>query len=621
MQPRPLGALLIEQGLLSDEQLAAALSQQHITRDRLGDILLCGGMVSPLALYQVLAQQQSLPFADLLKYPPDAELLDLSQARTYLRLGMIPWRRVGDKIEVAACDLSEEAIAWIGAHYGDAAMIAMTSPLDIRRTIEAQFGEPLEKLSRFYLWKHFPHISAHMILASWQRLILYSFVLLFSLAFATVPAAVFLAFMLCCHGIYGTTLMFKYVIFKRGTSMPALGHGWPQRLATLDEGELPIYTVIVPMYREEQSVPAMLEAMQALDYPPAKLDIKLVLEDDDQQTLAAIQKLEPRYQFEIIRVPHGEPRTKPRACNYALHFARGEYVAIFDADDRPEPTQLKKAVYMFAQLPQDVACLQSRLIYYNTADNLLTRFFALEYHALFYVALRGLESFGIPIPLGGTSNHISLSHIRELGGWDPYNVTEDADLGVRLSTHGYRTAMLDSYTLEEAPNRVGAWLRQRSRWIKGYMQTWIVYMRHPLQLYRDLGRRGFLGFQCFIGLPGFSFLSAPLLWGITLVWVAHIAPFDGLVFPDWLKWITGFNLALSLFSHWYFAFYCERPYGNRIPGMTQAAVLYPFYLVLHSLASYKALWQLIFRPHFWEKTNHGGAKSCQNPLQQGEEGY
>ena len=455
MNALPLGRMLVEEGAITGRQLEAALLQQQASGDRLGDILVCGGMLSYLALYRILASQQSLPFADLLKEPPDATLLELSQARNYMRLGVMPWRRNGDKVEVAVCSLEEEALAWVRAHYGDAVMLAMTSPLDICRTVEAQFGEPLEKLSRFYLWRHFPQISAHVILASWQRFLLYSMLAFFTVAFLTAPAAIFIAFMLCCHGVYTATLLFKYAIFKKGMGAPALGHGWPQRLATIDEASLPIYTVLVPMYREVESVPAILGALQSMDYPPAKLDIKLVLEDDDALTLAEVQKLQPSYRFEIIRVPAGNPRTKPRACNYALHFARGEYVAIFDADDRPEPTQLKKAVYTFRQLPADMVCLQSRLIYYNTADNLLTRFFALEYHALFYVALRGLEMMGIPIPLGGTSNHISLAHIRELGGWDPYNVTEDADLGVRLSTHGYRTAMLDSYTLEEAPNRVG----------------------------------------------------------------------------------------------------------------------------------------------------------------------
>ena len=375
------------------------------------------------------------------------------------------------------------------------------------------------------------------------------------------------------------------------------------------------------MFREVESLPGLLESLHRLDYPVDKLDIKLLIEKDDEQTLSAAKALRPCYKFEIIVVPPGVPRTKPRAGNYALHFARGEYVAVYDADDRPERTQLKKAVYSFRNRPKDVVCLQARLAYYNTSDNLLTRFFALEYHALFYVLLQGLGRLGIPIPLGGTSNHIALSHIRELGGWDPYNVTEDADLGVRISVHGYRTAMLDSYTLEEAPNAAMAWIRQRSRWIKGYMQTWLVYMRSPAQLHHVLGGRAFMGFQCFVGLPGFAFLSAPLLWGITLLWVMRLPLFERIGFPDFLLWISVANLCIGLAIHWVGACYSASYYKRRVSGVCWAAFCYPIYLVLHSLASYKALWQLLVKPHFWEKTMHGRAKTCINPLSEGEDAY
>lgn len=316
----------------------------------------------------------------------------------------------------------------------------------------------------------------------------------------------------------------------------------------------------------------------------------------------------PRYQFEIIRVPPGKPRTKPKACNYALRFARGEFITIFDADDRPEPAQLKKAVHAFRTQAPDIVCLQARLNYYNAGDNLLTRFFSLEYTILFRVLLGGLERMGIPIPLGGTSNHIALDRLKSLGEWDPYNVTEDADLGTRLAARGFRTAMLDSYTMEEAPNRIWPWLKQRSRWIKGYMQTWLVHMRDPVHLYRTLGWKSFAGFQCFIGLSTFTFLSAPLVWALSILWFSHAG---AAYLPAWLGWLSLLNLCLNIFSHWYFTLYCVRHYPNHTRSMAVAALLYPLYLVLHSLASYKALWQLIVNPHFWEKTTHGLARKAE----------
>jgi cellulose synthase/poly-beta-1,6-N-acetylglucosamine synthase-like glycosyltransferase len=252
--------------------------------------------------------------------------------------------------------------------------------------------------------------------------------------------------------------------------------------------------------------------------------------------------------------------------------------------------------------------LQARLNYYNRGDNLLTQFFCLEYAVLFDVMLPGLERTGVPIPLGGTSNHIDLKRLVALGEWDPYNVTEDADLGTRIAARGLRTMMLDSLTLEEAPVRVGAWIRQRSRWIKGYMQTWLVHMRDPVRLYQTLGARSFFGFQFFIGFSTFTFLSAPLVWGVALLWLLQAGDGSPLL-PGWLMDLAMVNLILNIGSNWLFTFTCAvRPGVAR--GARQGALLFPVYLVLHSIASYKALWQLVVRPHYWEKTTHG---LCRRP--------
>ncbi|NBX03223.1 MAG: glycosyltransferase [Alphaproteobacteria bacterium] len=544
-----------------------------------------------------------------MQHPPEKHLLDFSQAQNYVRLGVMPWRMEEGVVTVATCGRSEESLAWIKEHFGPEAALALTSPLDIRRTVEREFGAQLEEESRLTLWRMSPETSARHTLFAWQRGMIFSALFLVGAAIFIAPEIALLSIVGACHAIFAATMLFKCAVYAIGTKAPATGHGWAQKLATLDEAELPVYTVLIPMYRETESLSGMLAAMAAMDYPASKLDIKLLLEEDDHQTFEAAKALRPRYQFEIIRVPPGIPRTKPRACNYALHFARGKYLTIFDADDRPERTQIKKAVYHFMHAPSDVVCLQARLAYYNAGDNLLTRFFALEYHALFSVVMRGLERIGIPLPLGGTSNHIFLAHIRELGQWDPYNVTEDADLGVRISARGYRTQMLDSYTMEEAPNQYGAWIRQRSRWIKGYMQTWLVHMRSPFALYRVIGGRAFWGFQFFVGLSSFSFLTAPVLWAVAMLWSAGLPPFSGVLLPVWLLWLTLLNLGLNLATHWYFAFYSVSRSYSVVPRMRPAAFLYPLYLLLHSVASYKALWQLVVKPHFWEKTTHGRAKT------------
>ena len=231
-------------------------------------------------------------------------------------------------------------------------------------------------------------------------------------------------------------------------------------------------------------LPQLAQALRNLDYPLGKLDIKIVLEAGDRETIEAARTLGLEGVFEIIVVPPSQPQTKPKACNFALRFARGEYLVVYDAEDRPEPDQLRKVVATFRRSPPNTACLQCRLNYYNVDENWLTRMFTLDYTLWFDQVLPGLERLGMPIPLGGTSNHFRTDVLRELHAWDPFNVTEDADLGIRIGQKGYRVGVVNSTTFEEASCRVGQWIRQRSRWMKGYMQTLLVHTRRPLHLMR-----------------------------------------------------------------------------------------------------------------------------------------
>lgn len=606
MHRLPLGEILLRRNLISEPKLAHALSMQQRTGSRLGDIMISEGMIGYYDLYNAIAEWHALPFIDLLETPPDKDLLRPQDTDDYFELRIMPWQIFGGQVFVATCDVTEEVIGWIEKRYGKPANIVITSPFDIRRSIELMFGKSLELSSTLSLWQKLPHASARNTMWRGQREIMLCLLLALGAIIIYQPIYSAMVLLIFCHLTYGFTMLFKFVIFTSGTGV-FNRLDWKRRLATLDTRKLPIYTVLIPMYREAASLPKMLDNMRRLDYPACKLDIKLVLEADDTETLEAAYALKPRYQFDIIRVPPGEPRTKPKACNYALRFTRGEFLTIFDADDRPESMQLKKAVYAFRTLPPDVVCLQARLNYYNANDNLLTRFFSLEYTILFQCMLYGLERFGIPIPLGGTSNHIALERLKSMGAWDPFNVTEDADLGTRLAALGYRTAMLDSYTLEEAPNALRPWIRQRSRWIKGYMQTWLVHMRKPVTLYRTLGLKSFLGFQFFVGFSSFTFLIAPVVWLISLLWVGEIAKLHSVTLPSWLVWVTCGNLALNFVTHWYFTLYAASLYRQHRKQILIAALLYPAYLILHSIASYKSLWQLAVKPHFWEKTTHGVA--------------
>jgi cellulose synthase/poly-beta-1,6-N-acetylglucosamine synthase-like glycosyltransferase len=273
------------------------------------------------------------------------------------------------------------------------------------------------------------------------------------------------------------------------------------------------------MYREAKVLPELTDALRRLNYPPAKLDIKLVLEADDTETMAAARALHLPPLFEIVVVPPGEPRTKPRALNYALQFATGDLLVIYDAEDRPEPDQLMKAAAHFRRSGPEVACLQARLTFDNAAENWLTRQFTIEYASLFGGILPMLDRARLPIPLGGTSNHFRVPALRRVGGWDAHNVTEDADLGLRLYRCGLRAEMLDSVTYEEACCRLWPWLKQRTRWLKGWIQTYGVHMREPVRLARELGPAGFLAFQGhFAGV-----IIAALVHPLSYVLLAHDA--------------------------------------------------------------------------------------------------
>jgi cellulose synthase/poly-beta-1,6-N-acetylglucosamine synthase-like glycosyltransferase len=347
--------------------------------------------------------------------------------------------------------------------------------------------------------------------------------------------------------------------------------------------------------------------MRALDYPRDMVQVLLVLEADDTGTVAAVADAALPGNFEWVRVPQGQPRTKPRACNYALQFVRGDYVVIFDAEDRPEPDQLRRAAAAFAAAPPDVACFQARLNFYNAGQNWLTRLFALDYALWFDYLLPGLERIGIPMPLGGTSNHFRATALNAIHGWDPYNVTEDADIGIRLWRMGHRVRTLDSTTFEEAPCAFRDWLGQRSRWLKGYMQTWLVHMRNPARLLRNAGPGGFIGFQLFVGGTFAAALFNPILWLLFLASPLLATVSSGFPLPHLTAELSlgGLLVGNLLVSY----LMMLGPVRRGWLELTIYGLAAPLYWALISIAGYRALYGLIVRPWHWHKTPHGLASA------------
>lgn len=370
----------------------------------------------------------------------------------------------------------------------------------------------------------------------------------------------------------------------------------------IDPQELPIFTILIPLYKEKAIASQLLGRIKLIDYPRDKLDICLVMETNDETTREALRQTTLPTWLRPILVPKGTLKTKPRAMNYALDFARGSLVGVYDAEDAPAPDQLRKAARHFANRGDKVACLQGVLDYYNAPANWLTRCFTLEYAGWFRVVLPGLERLGLVVPLGGTTLFFRRNVLERIGAWDAHNVTEDADLGVRLARHGYRTELIATTTQEEANGRFWPWIKQRSRWLKGYAITYVVHMRDPGLLYRELGARRFWGFQILFAGTLSQFVLAPVLWSF---WVM---PF-GVAHPmaTYLQgWVLILVIGLFIFSELTNMFVLAL-------GVTKAKKMWlikwiptmQFYFPMAAVAAYKGFYELTCKPFYWDKTAHG----------------
>ncbi|MBC7770518.1 MAG: glycosyltransferase [Phycisphaerales bacterium] len=357
----------------------------------------------------------------------------------------------------------------------------------------------------------------------------------------------------------------------------------------------PIYTILCPLYREANVVADLVSALERLDYPGHALNVMLLVEGDDVDTMAAALACSAPAHIDVVIVPAAAPRTKPKALNVGLALARGEYVVVFDAEDRPHPQQLLASLAAFERGGKSLACVQAPLEIDNAEASWIARQFAAEYAIQFREILPLLARLKLPLPLGGTSNHFRTDVLKAAGGWDAFNVTEDADLGYRLAREGYRSDVIGPPTYEEAPVTFAAWLKQRTRWIKGHMQTWLVLMRDPVRTAREMGLAGFAAMQLMLGGGlAAAFAHGPLA---CIVLIAALSPYDLLSRADFALALFGYCVAV--FS----ALTAAGVSGNL--NHLRAALTMPFYWPLASVAAILALFELLFRPHHWAKTAHG----------------
>lgn len=599
-----LGELLVMRGIVTEEQIEERLDEQARTGDRLGEMLVHEGVVEEQQLLDVVADQLELPRVELSGLDPGGLPLEQIPEPVSRLLRIVPIGLDERTLYLATADvLDEHALATLREHTDRELRIFLAEPNAIDELLQRAHRDAYSNTATLELLERYPEECANRVLSTGQRTVFFSLAVIFIGSLILFPLQTLIVSMAISSIFYTLSLLYKLKL-----TYSALGHEYEvditdEEVAALDERELPVYSILVPLYKEAKVVPRLVEGIEDIDYPKTKLDVRLLCEEDDQETIAAIQALHLPPHFKLIVVPPSAPQTKPKACNYGLLQAEGEIVVIYDAEDRPDPDQLKKAVLAFQKADPRVTCVQAKLNYFNQHQNLLTRWFSAEYSLWFDLLLPGLDAEKAPIPLGGTSNHFITERLVMLAGWDPFNVTEDADLGIRLNKAGYQTAIIDSTTLEEANSQLPNWIRQRSRWIKGYIQTWLVHMRHPLRLLNQLGPRSFLSFQLMVGGTFVVFLLNPIFWFLTTVFFLTHAGLIQEIFPSFIFYLAAIQLFIGNFVFLYLnlAGLMQRNYFDLI----KYALLTPMYWGLMSIGAWKGLIQLFTNPFYWEKTQHG----------------
>jgi cellulose synthase/poly-beta-1,6-N-acetylglucosamine synthase-like glycosyltransferase len=612
-QPAPrLGEELVARGALRQEDLDVALAESQRTGALLGSLLIARGLVRRIDVYRALSEAWGVPFIDLWRNPPDRDVV-AGLGLTGEELARLPWVPVGvghDHLLIASAIRPDAGLAddirtltgWDGE-----VIFRATTEWDLRAAVLRAYGAEMTRSAASSLAERAPQDSASRVVTRRQALVILAALVTYAVVDGYHPSWGPLWLFAALNLSFGGLVAFKATAVLTGLVRQHVRRRRPvAAAAAIPDDELPVYTVLVPAFGEANVIGDLVRHLAELDYPRDRLEVLLLLEEVDGATISAAMHAGMPGSIRIVVVPDGQPRTKPKACNVGLHFAHGEFLVIYDAEDRPEPDQLRKAVAMFRAAGPELVCVQGRLNYHNWNENALTRFFTLEYSHWFDLMLEGLAGLRLPIPLGGTSNHFRTEALRGLGAWDPHNVTEDADLGLRAAAKGYRVLTLDSTTYEEACCRTWPWIKQRTRWIKGYMQTALVHLRHPLRFMRAAGPHATATLVLLVAGTPLAFLAAPILW-LYLAWsLASGNPPDLGVSGSPLEHVAAINLVVG--NGLMIACSAIAAVRRRHYGLALFSLLLPFYWVLHSIAAWRALVQLVTKPSHWEKTPHGLSK-------------
>lgn len=570
----------------------------------LGQVLIAQGAISEAERLSALAQIYNVGIADLSGDSPDASLADYLPARAAIAAEAVIWKRAGSALVIAMArpDRFQTLRDLLPANQRIVTVLASASQItEAQRSLygsdlarEAEGRAPQRHSCRSWRGGFFGRIALATMIMALSTLLLAP-VLLITFVFL-VAIAVFVA-----------NCALKFAAFAqalRGSSRP------PRKpVAEAQFLHNPTVSIIVPLYKEPEVAGALVDRLRRIDYPRERFDVILAVEEDDPLTLTALKAGELPPWMRAVIVPRGSPQTKPRALNYVLNYARGDIVGIYDAEDRPEPDQIHRVVQRFAEVPADVACLQGRLDYYNARHNWLSRLFTVEYAAWFRVLLPGVQRMGLVVPLGGTTVFLRRNVLEAVGAWDAHNVTEDAELGLRLARAGYQTEIVETTTFEEANAAALPWVKQRSRWLKGYLMTWGSAMRSPRVLLKELGTWRFVWLQIQFAGAVLGFLTAPILWSFMLKPFGVWHPLDAVMSPFAYGalaavMITGLlgSIAISIYA-------CRAKHLRHLRLISP--LVEPYYL-FGTIAAWIGLFELMAKPFFWAKTNHGRFGAAQS---------
>lgn len=601
--PLRLGRYLVEAGAIDNSDLVHALDLQRHVDAPLGEILVAEGLAQRDDVMVALSEQHFAQIVDLDRDPPQDGLAARLPVTLCLQYRAVAW------VDMAGTLL----IATSRPHQFDALRTALGDRVQTILPVIADEKQIEQQITRLYgtelAQKAATRVPAAFSCRTWdiagrRRAIWACALLAFGLAaLLTAPLWTFTIL-----AIWAVLTLMMTVVLKAAALWAQIMDKTPERPPPFSAIQglpyrLPRVSVLVPLLKEREIAGALIQRLSKLTYPKSQLQVVLVLEAGDDVTRETLAHTDLPPWISVIEVPEANRlTTKPRALNYALDFCQGSIIGVWDAEDAPEADQIERVVTRFQQAPANVACLQGILDYYNSRANWLSRCFTVEYAAWWRVLLPGVAKLGLVIPLGGTTLFFRRDILEQLCGWDAHNVTEDADLGVRLARAGYVTELLPTVTYEEANCRLWPWVRQRSRWLKGFLITWCVHMRMPLRLKQDLGWVRFFGVQTMFLATFSQFALAPVLWSFWLALAGLSHPVAAtLGAPVLWSMVVLFifaetlNLGLSLLA----------VSGRQHRHLMWWVFTMPLYFTLGALAAFKALYEFVTSPFFWDKTQHG----------------